>query len=185
MAMVLVVDDRPVNRELVRTVLGYYGHDTLEAGDGAEALALLRHRQPDLVLADVVMHGMDGYQLARAIRSDPAGRGTPVLFYTPSSFLAAEDRPIAAAHGVRPIASKTGDLAALIEAVQDALLTPEGTDHPNNPSAEAEDESPLQADELTSEGCGSRRMRARMSTSMRASPRCRGWLPESWNSTTC
>src|SRR5664279_4312209 len=134
MAMVLVVDDRPLYRELVRTALGYCGHDTLEAGDGAEALALLRHRQPDLVLADVVMHGMDGYQLARAIRSDPASRGIPVLFYT-SSYLAQEDRPVAAAHGVRPIAGKTGDLTALIEAVQDALLTPEGTDHPDNPSA--------------------------------------------------
>ena len=184
MAIVLVVDDRQINRELVRTVLGYYGHDTLEAGDGAEALALLTRQHPDLVLTDVVMPGMTGYELARAIRSDPASRGIPVLFYT-SSYLAQEDRPVAAAHGVRPIAGKTGDLAALIEAVQDALLTPEGTDRANNPSAEAEDESPLQADELTSEGCGSRRMRARMSTSMRASPRCRGWLPESWNSTTC
>jgi CheY-like chemotaxis protein len=120
MAIVLVVDDRQVNRELVRTVLGYYGHDTLEAGDGAEALALLRRQHPDLVLTDVVMPGMTGYELARAIRSDPASRGIPVLFYT-ASYLAEEARPIAAAHGVSRITSKTGDLAALIEAVQDTL----------------------------------------------------------------
>lgn len=121
MAMVLVVDDRPVNRELVRTVLGYYGHDTLEAGDGAEALALLRLQHPDLVLTDVVMPVMDGYQLARAIRSDPAHQGIPILFYT-ANYLAEEARPLAEAHGVSRIVTKTGDLAALIEAVEDALL---------------------------------------------------------------
>src|SRR5664279_900512 len=102
MAMVLVVDDRPVNRELVRTVLGYYGHDTLEAGDGTEALTLLARQRPDLVLTDVVMPGMDGYQLARAIRSDPASQGIPVLFYT-ANYLAEEARPMAAAHGVSSI----------------------------------------------------------------------------------
>jgi len=115
MATVLVVDDRPVNRDLVRTVLGYYGHQTLEANDGAEALALLRSQHTDLVLTDVVMPGMDGYQLARAIRSDPASQRIPVLFYT-ANYLAKE-----AAHEVSRIVPKTGDLTALIEAVEDAL----------------------------------------------------------------
>ena len=120
MATVLVVDDRPVNRDLVRTVLGYYGHVTLEAGDGAEALVLLARERPDLVLTDVVMPGMDGYQLARAIRSDPASQGVPVLFYT-ANYLTQESHPNAAAHGVTRIVPKTGDLTALIEAVDDAL----------------------------------------------------------------
>jgi two-component system, cell cycle sensor histidine kinase and response regulator CckA len=120
MAVVLVVDDRLVNRDLVRTVLEHYGHDTVEAGDGAEALTLLRGQHPDLVLTDVVMPGMDGYQLARAIRSDPASQGIPVLFYT-AAYLADEAQATAAANGVSRIVPKTGDLAALIEAVQDAL----------------------------------------------------------------
>lgn len=121
MAMVLVVDDRPVNRDLVRTVLGYYGHETLEAGDGAEALAMLRRQHPDLILTDVVMPGMDGYQLAQAIRSDPVSHDVPILFYT-ANYLAEEARPIAAAHRVSRIVTKTGDLAALVEAVDGALL---------------------------------------------------------------
>lgn len=120
MATVLVVDDRPVNRELVRTVLRYCGHETLEAGDGAAALAVLRCQHPDLVLTDVVMPGMDGYHLARAITSDPASQGIPVLFYT-ANYVAQDEIPIAAAHGVSRIVPKTGDLAALIEAVDDAL----------------------------------------------------------------
>jgi two-component system, cell cycle sensor histidine kinase and response regulator CckA len=120
MAKVLVVDDRPINRDLVRTVLGYYGHETLEAGNGATALELLRRQHPDLVLTDVVMPIMDGYQLARAITSDPDSYGIPVLFYT-ANYLAAENIPLAAANGVSRIVPKTGDLAAIIEAVQDAL----------------------------------------------------------------
>lgn len=120
MATVLVVDDRPVNRELVRTMLRYCGHETLEAGDGDAALALLRCQHPDLVLTDVVMPGMDGYHLARAITSDPASQGIPVLFYT-ANYIAQEAIPIAASHRVNRIVPKTGDLAALIEAVEEAL----------------------------------------------------------------
>lgn len=120
MATLLVVDDRPVNRELVRTVLRYQGHVTVEAGDGAEALALLRRQHPDLVLTDVVMPGMDGYELARAIRSDPAHSKIPILFYT-AGYLADDARPLARAYGVSRIVPKTGDLRALIEAVGDAL----------------------------------------------------------------
>lgn len=120
MATVLVVDDRLVNRDLVRTVLQSCGHDTIEARDGAEALSLLRGQHPDLVLTDVVMPGMDGYQLAQAIRSDPAGLGIPVLFYT-AAYLEAESHAMAAVNGVSRIVPKTGDLVALIEAVEDAL----------------------------------------------------------------
>lgn len=120
MAVVLVVDDRPVNRDLVRTVLRYYGHDTLEAADAAEALTLLERGRPDVVLTDVIMPGMDGYQLASVIRSNPASHGIPVLFYT-GTYLAEEARALAGANGVSRIVPKTGDLAALIEAVEDAI----------------------------------------------------------------
>jgi CheY-like chemotaxis protein len=123
MATVLVVDDLPANRDLVQTVLGYYGHETLAADDGAQALALLTRQHPDLVLTDVAMPGMDGYQLARAIRSDPDCWGIPILFYT-ANYLEKATDPSADTHGVSHIhiAPKNGDLAALIEAVQDTLL---------------------------------------------------------------
>lgn len=121
MATVLVVDDRPVNRDLVRTVLAHYGHETLEACDGAEALALLQRRHPDLVLTDVGIAGMGGYQLAREIRSDPVSKGIAVIFYT-ANYLAQEARPTASLQGVSSMAPKTGVLSALIEAVDDALL---------------------------------------------------------------
>ena len=122
MATVLIVDDRQVNRDLVRTVLGYQGHETIEASGGNEALQLLRERRPDLVVADVLMPGMDGYELARTIRSDPALRTIPMLFYT-ANYVESEIRPIADAVGVERIVSKSGDLTELMQAIDDSLGT--------------------------------------------------------------
>lgn len=120
MATVLVVDDSATNRDLVRTVLSYQGHQTIEASGGVAALALLVDARPDLVLVDVMMPGMDGYQLARAIRADEAIRNLPVVFYT-ANYLATEANRIAAEVGVTRILAKNGDLTELIETVNDTL----------------------------------------------------------------
>ena len=118
MATVLVVDDRPVNRELVCTLLGYYGHNTLEADDGAVALKVIRSERPD-----VLMPTMDGYELVREIRSDPTTSSIPVIFYT-ANYLEEEARPIAEALGVPWVVTKSGDLSALLHAVHAALTEP-------------------------------------------------------------
>jgi signal transduction histidine kinase/DNA-binding NarL/FixJ family response regulator len=133
-ATVLIVDDRPVNRDLVRTVLGYHGHVTVEADGGPEALQILRDAPPDIVVADVLMPGMDGYQLARAIRADPVTNAIPVLFYT-ANYVEEEIRPIATAVGVDRIVAKSGDLTELIQAIDDTLGT---TPMPTEPIAPAE-----------------------------------------------
>ncbi len=120
MATVLVVDDRALNRDLVCTVLGYRGHETVTASDGTEGLRLVREMHPDLVITDVLMPGMDGYELVRAIRADPAIATTPVIFYT-ANYLQEEARPIAEACGVSRIVLKSGETGALIEAAEAAL----------------------------------------------------------------
>lgn len=120
MATVLVVDDHEVNRDLVRTVLGYHGHRVIEAVDGLDGLRVVRDEYPDVVITDVLMPGLDGYELVREMR---AGRGTrtiPVIFYT-ANYLEEEARPIAAACGVHDVVPKSGDLSALLGAVDDAL----------------------------------------------------------------
>ncbi|HEX8629588.1 MAG TPA: response regulator, partial [Catenuloplanes sp.] len=96
MAIVLVVDDRASNRELVRTLLGYGGHQVIEAHEGAEALDLAHSRHPDVVLTDILMPGMDGYELARELRAAPDTAATPIVFYT-ANYLEAETRPFAEA----------------------------------------------------------------------------------------
>src|SRR4051812_43791783 len=63
MATILIVDDRPSNREFLVTLLGYNGHHLLQASDGAEALGVVRTLHPDLIIADILMPTMDGYEL--------------------------------------------------------------------------------------------------------------------------
>jgi CheY-like chemotaxis protein len=82
MATIVIADDKGSNRQFLATLLGYFGHRVLEAEDGAQALALARSERPDLVFTDVLMPQMDGLELARRIRGDPAVAGVPIIFYT-------------------------------------------------------------------------------------------------------
>jgi two-component system sensor histidine kinase/response regulator len=81
-ATVLVVDDNLQNREVAEGHLVSAGYAVLQAEGGAEALASLVSRRPDLVLLDVLMPGMDGYETCRRIRALPEVGGVPVLFLT-------------------------------------------------------------------------------------------------------
>jgi signal transduction histidine kinase/CheY-like chemotaxis protein len=120
-ATVLVVDDRAVNRDLVRTLLGYQGFDVVEAEDGDTALRLARERRPDLMITDIVMPDMNGWELVREIRSDRALAELPVIFYT-ANYVEQEARPIADSLGVESIVHKTGDLTDLLNAVHAARI---------------------------------------------------------------
>lgn len=120
MATILVVDDRPVNRELLVTLLGYSGHRLLEAADGIAALALARAERPDLIIADIVMPTMDGYELARQVRADPFITATQIVFYT-SSYVVAETRQLAEACGVSYIITKPAEPEIILEIVNAAL----------------------------------------------------------------
>src|SRR5712691_9638148 len=120
MATILVVDDKPVNRQFLTTLLGYSGHRLLEAGDGAEALVHVRAAHPALVIADIVMPTMDGYEFVRQLRSDPAIAQTPVLFYT-ASYHEREARALAEACGVSHVLFKPVDPKIVLETVSAAL----------------------------------------------------------------
>ena len=79
---VLVVDDDPPTRMLMRESLTAAGFEVIEARDGDEALAGWRQSSPDLVLLDVVMPGMDGFEVCRRLREMPHGDEVPVLMAT-------------------------------------------------------------------------------------------------------
>jgi two-component system, OmpR family, KDP operon response regulator KdpE len=83
-ATILVVDDLPQNARLLDAVLTPRGYRVLVAGSGPEALDLLRAERPDLVLLDIFMPGMDGYEVCRRIRRDPATAFLPVVMITAS-----------------------------------------------------------------------------------------------------
>jgi putative two-component system response regulator len=82
MGTVLLVDDVAGNTRLLQALLAGEGHTVLTAPDGAEALRLVRSNHPDLVLMDVMMPKVDGFDACRAIKQDPSTRLIPVVLIT-------------------------------------------------------------------------------------------------------
>ena len=82
MGSVLIVDDIAGNARLVEALLAPDGHAVRTAGGGAEALRLVRAEPPDLVLMDVMMPHVDGFEACRAIKQDPSTRLIPVVLVT-------------------------------------------------------------------------------------------------------
>src|SRR3954471_8407956 len=78
---ILVVDDTANTLELIATILGTE-HKVLPAGDGETAMKIALQEEPDLILLDIRMPGMDGYQLCRLLKADPVTREIPVIFVT-------------------------------------------------------------------------------------------------------
>ena len=83
-ARVLVVDDQPANVRLLEAVLSPRGHEVLSASSGADALEVLATHEVDVVLLDIVMPGMDGYEVCRRIRAGDATAYLPVVMVTAS-----------------------------------------------------------------------------------------------------
>ena len=81
---VLVVDDQPANVRLLEAILAPRGYDVASASSGEEALAMIAASEPDLVLLDIVMPGMDGYQVCRTIRERTETAYLPVVMVTAS-----------------------------------------------------------------------------------------------------
>ena len=71
MSKILIAEDNPVNRELLRELLEMRGHTVAEACDGEEALGMMEQSQPDLVLLDIGMPLLDGFAVIRKIRENP------------------------------------------------------------------------------------------------------------------
>ncbi len=81
---VLVIDDLPQNTRLLEAILIPKGYQVVTAASGEEGLQALQENQPDLVLLDILMPGMDGYEVCRRIREDPATAFLPVVMITAS-----------------------------------------------------------------------------------------------------
>ncbi|MBI2502490.1 MAG: response regulator [Candidatus Latescibacteria bacterium] len=123
MATILIVDDRPTNRQFLLTLLGYSGHHLLEAAEGAAALVLAQRERPDLVITDILMPTMDGYEFTRRLRADPELAATPVIFYT-ATYRAPEARRLAEACGVEEVLAKPSEPEQILAAVNRVLGSP-------------------------------------------------------------
>lgn len=82
MQKLLIVDDIAVNREVLTSLLDMPMYQILNAGEGQEAIVIARQKQPDLILLDVSMPGMDGYKVCEHLKIDPQTRDIPIIFVT-------------------------------------------------------------------------------------------------------
>jgi CheY-like chemotaxis protein len=80
MAKILVAEDEPDIRDLIAFTLRFAGHDVVTVGNGAEALDLVGREMPDLILMDVRMPRMTGYEACERMKADPTTRDIPVVF---------------------------------------------------------------------------------------------------------
>ena len=122
MARILVVEDNPVNLELVRDILEAHGHEVLEASNATDGLALLSGELPDLILMDIQLPGMDGLTATRQIKADARLQGIPVVALTAHAMRGDEERALAA--GCDGYVSKPIDTRALPQMVAGFLVSP-------------------------------------------------------------
>ncbi len=127
----LVVDDLAYNVRTLRAVFQSAGYQVFVAGDGQEALDLARKQRPDFVLTDILMPRLDGFQLCRALKNDPALQGIPVIFYT-GSYTESADREFGTALGAAAYLVKPLEPKELLAAVAKVLGQPAPTLKPRS-----------------------------------------------------
>jgi two-component system, cell cycle response regulator DivK len=93
---ILVVEDQEDNRQIVRDLLTATDYEVMEAENGEEALAAVAKQRPDLILMDIQLPVMDGYEATRRIKADPALAAIPVIAVTSYSLSGDEEKARAA-----------------------------------------------------------------------------------------
>ena len=117
--LILIVEDQPLNRKLVRDVLQASGYRTLESETAEEGLQLARTHLPALVLMDIQLPGMNGIEALKALRADSLTRSIPVIAVTASAMQQNRQEILAAGFdGYQP---KPIDVKMFLEAVREAL----------------------------------------------------------------
>jgi two-component system, cell cycle response regulator DivK len=117
---VLIVDDNPINMKLVRVLLTGEGYDVRTAGDAVEALAVLKQWQPNLILMDIQLPGIDGLELTRQLKADSTTEHITIIGLTAYAMKGDEERILAAGcdgYIAKPIDTRTLPhlIATLIE----------------------------------------------------------------------
>ena len=114
---ILVVEDQADNRQILRDLLGNAGFDLIEAENGQEALAALASHRPDLILMDIQLPIMDGYEATRRIRANPEMKSIPIIAVT--SYALTGDEAKALAAGCNAYVTKPYSPRALLAKVRE------------------------------------------------------------------
>jgi len=117
--LILVVDDNPMNLDILQTRLSVHGYDILTAADGEEALAVAREKLPDLILLDIMMPKLDGIEVCKRLKADPSLPIMPIIMVTAK----ADSKDIVAGldAGGDEYLTKPLDQAALVARVKSML----------------------------------------------------------------
>jgi len=120
---ILIVDDRADNRAVLIAMLAHRGHRFIEADSGAEALGVVRTVKPDMIIADILMSKMDGYEFVRQLRLDAKVARTPVVFYT-ANYMEKEARKLARDCGVLHVIVKPAEPEEVYKVVDAVFAAP-------------------------------------------------------------
>jgi len=118
-ATILLIEDNAQNRYLASFLLAQRGHRVIEAETGPRGLELAEQVRPDLILLDIQLPGMDGYQVARALRSTEALRAIPIVAVT--SYAMVGDREKCLAAGAEGYVEKPIDPATFVGEIEEFL----------------------------------------------------------------
>jgi two-component system, cell cycle response regulator len=118
-ARILIIEDNAINRELIDYLLRSFGYETLNAAHGGVGIDMARRDQPDLILCDIQMPGMDGYEFARQARADERLRHIPLIAVTAYAMVGDADRILSM--GFDGYVSKPIEPLGLIEVVRSFL----------------------------------------------------------------
>lgn len=116
MTHILIVDDSPKDIDTIRQILESQGYQTSEAADGEEGIQKAKELQPDLIIMDVVMPGINGFQATRKITKNPETQAIPVMFV--SSKTMESDRAWGVMNGAKEYLGKPVSAEELLGAVK-------------------------------------------------------------------
>jgi two-component system, cell cycle response regulator DivK len=116
---ILVVEDQEDNRQILRDLLTNAGYEMAEAGDGEEALRAIAAKRPDLILMDIQLPVMDGYEATRRIKANPLSKDIPIIVVT--SYALSGDEGKALAAGGNDYVSKPYSPRALLAKIREYL----------------------------------------------------------------
>jgi CheY-like chemotaxis protein len=127
----LIVDDERDNRELLGVVLTWEGFVCMTVASGAEALAAVAQSPPDLILLDVMMPGMNGYDVTARLKGDPATKSIPIILVTAMADGEAKERGLCA--GAEDFLAKPIDRDMLVPRIHRLLHTRYASYHESGP----------------------------------------------------
>ena len=144
MARILVIEDNPANLDLMTYLLRAFGHTPASAADGVEGIAAARSAIPDLIICDIQLPGLDGFDVARTLKAEPALCAIPLVAVTALAMVGDRDQILAAGFDgylAKPIAPETfiAQLEAFLPLEQRTAHAPAiATDETHAPMGRAE-----------------------------------------------